>query len=323
MSELNIKELEEEQILKNSIIRKPIVWIFMALVATFLWGSAFPTVKIGYSTFQIDVENVYSILLFAGVRFTLAGLITLIVSIFITKKPPLINSYGFRGVLFLGVVQTSIQYAFFYISLSNTSGINGSIISGSTGFISVALAAIYYKKDGITLGKVLGCIMGFIGVIILNLGKGNISLNFALNGELFMLMASLFSAFGGLISKELTTKMNSFVVTGYQLFIGGIFLILIGYIGGGIMIPKNIDSIYLLIYLSLISCVAFGLWTTLLKFHPLSKIGIFQTLVPIFGSILSVIFLGEDFKFSAIISLALIIGGIFVLNNWDKLLKAR
>ncbi len=44
-----------------------------AVLCTLLWGSAFPGVKIGYELFAIDGDNVFQKLLFAGVRFALAG----------------------------------------------------------------------------------------------------------------------------------------------------------------------------------------------------------------------------------------------------------
>lgn len=303
----------------RSVFEKTGVWVSVAVLCTFLWGSAFPSVKLGYELFNVDMDNVFSILLFAGSRFTLAGILTLIISIFTTKKLPVLSTSELKNVIILGIFQTTIQYTFFYVSLSHTTGVNGSIISATSGFIAVILAAIYYKNDRMTTGKALGCILGLIGVIVLNIGKGELSASFSFNGEFFMLLAALSGALGVLISKELTNKTDSFVVTGYQLFTGGMILMIIGFAGGGDLSPAGASAIVLLIYMALISCIAFGLWTTLVKYHALSKISIFHTLIPVFGSALSIIFLGEKLRFSAVLALILIISGIFILNKWDSI----
>ncbi len=49
-----------------------------AIICCILWGSAFPCVKIGYRLFEIDTESVPSLMLFAGMRFSLAGVLVII-----------------------------------------------------------------------------------------------------------------------------------------------------------------------------------------------------------------------------------------------------
>ena len=46
-----------------------------AMVCCFLWGSAFPCVKIGYELFRMDTDHIPTLLLYAGLRFTLAGVL--------------------------------------------------------------------------------------------------------------------------------------------------------------------------------------------------------------------------------------------------------
>lgn len=299
-----------------SLFRKPAVWISAALFCSMLWGSAFPAVKTGYELFQIDGNHVFSIMLFAGTRFTMAGLLTLFLAFILTKRMPKVDRSERKGILALALVQTTFQYFFFYISLSNTSGVNGSILSSTSGFIAVLFAALYYADDRLTIGKTVGCLMGLAGVILLNLGEGELSTNFSFFGEGFMLTSSALSALGALLSKELTGKTEPFAVSGYQLFIGGVILMIIGAVGGGRLAPTSASAYFLLLYLAFLSCAAFGLWTVLLKYHPLSKISIFKVTIPVFGSFLSIVFLNEPLRPTAIFSLLLIVAGIIVLNRW-------
>lgn len=302
---------------KDTFFRKPIVWIPAALFCALLWGSAFPAIKSGYVLFQVDTAQVFSIILFAGIRFTLAGFLTLVMALLLTKRMPTVAKSEYRGILVLALLQTTLQYSFFYIALSNTSGVNGSILNATGGFISVILAALYYKNDRLTVGKVAGILLGLVGVVLLNLGQGELSATFTFFGEGFMLIATTLSALGGLVSKELTGKTLPFAVSGYQLLIGGAILAVIGFLGGGRMTPTGTGAYLLMLYLSLLSCLAFGIWTILLKYHPLSKISIFKVMIPVFGSILSVVLLGEPMQPSAIFALFLIIAGIVVLNRWN------
>lgn len=57
---------------------KNIVVVFGALICCMLWGSAFPCVKLGYELFAVDTSSYSSLILFAGTRFTLAGLLVLV-----------------------------------------------------------------------------------------------------------------------------------------------------------------------------------------------------------------------------------------------------
>lgn len=299
-----------------SFLRMPAVWISAALFCALLWGSAFPAIKTGYELFQIDTNNVYAIMAFAGTRFTIAGLLTLVIAIPITKSIPKVDKSERKGIFLLGLVQTTLQYTFFYIALSNTSGVNGSILSSTSGFIAVLFAAMYYANDRLTVGKIVGCLMGLAGVVLLNLGEGEISATFSLFGEGFMLISAALSALGALMSKELTGKTGPFAVSGYQLLFGGLLLAVIGFVGGGTLRPTGFQAYLLMSYLAFLSCAAFGIWTILLKHHPLSKISIFKVTIPIFGSFLSIVLLGEPLRPTAIISLLLIVAGIIVLNRW-------
>ncbi len=299
-----------------SILKRPAVWISAALFCALLWGSAFPAIKTGYELFQIDTTSVYAILVFAGVRFTIAGLLTLLIAIPLTKSFPKVEKSERKGVFLLGLVQTTLQYTFFYIGLSITTGVNGSILSSTSGFIAVIFAAMYYANDRLTAGKIIGILMGLAGVILLNLGEGELSTNFSFFGEGFMLISAALSALGALMSKELTGKTGPFAVSGYQLLLGGILLAVVGYIGGGRLAPTGTAAYLLMTYLAFLSCSAFGIWTLLLKYHALSKISMFKVTIPIFGSLLSIVFLGEPLRLTAVFSLILIVGGIVVLNRW-------
>ena len=208
-----------------------------------------------------------------------------------------------------------MQYIFFYIGMAYTTGVRGSIINGTGTFFSIILAHFIYKNDRIDFNKIIGCIVGFLGVIIVNLDGSNLmGTSFKFKGEGFIMLSALMLSISSIYSKKVTRNKDASVVTGYQLFIGGMILIVLGLAAGGHLSGFTIESTLLLIYMALISSVAFAIWTQLLKYNKVSSICVFNFLIPIFGSILSAIVLGDDiFNIKILIALILVCIGIFLV----------
>jgi Permeases of the drug/metabolite transporter (DMT) superfamily len=288
----------------------------IALLCTALWGSAYPSVKTGYALFQIAGNDTYSKLLYAGYRFFLAGIITLIISVILNHKLILPNKKSLPGILSLGIVQTFLEYVFYYISLSHTTGIKGAILNSISTFFVVFLSHLCFKNDKITRNKLLGCLLGFAGIIAVNLGHGTLDFGFTLSGEGFMILAALFFALGSIISKLLPQDLDSTSLTGWQLVLGGVLLIAAGKAGNGKLTHFSPEGILLLFYMALISSVAFTLWLLLMRYNPAGEIAVFSFLIPIFGTILSGIFLHETFlTLPNVIALVCVCGGIYLVNG--------
>ena len=64
---------------KKDFIQKTWVVCVLALVCTFLWGSASPCIKLGYALFKIPSSETWTQVLFAGTRFVLAGVLTILI----------------------------------------------------------------------------------------------------------------------------------------------------------------------------------------------------------------------------------------------------
>lgn len=299
--------------------------LIFATICCFLWGSAYPAIKVGYSLFNIASEDIAGKLLFAGYRFALAGIIILIFLLIKKENILRVSKKDVGKMAILGLVQTTLQYTFFYVGLAYTTGVRGAILNGTGTFFSIIIAHFIYKNDKISFNKAIGCIIGFLGVILVNfngssiIGNGNITLK----GEGFVIIAAILSSIAAIYSKRITKNISSSLITGYQLFIGGIILIFVGIICGGKIVGFNYKSSILLLYMALLSSIAFVIWTQLLKYNKVSKISAFNFLIPIFGTILSGIFLGEDiFNYKVIISLFLVSLGIYVIyREKDKVIN--
>lgn len=303
---------------KQTFLQKSWVVALLAMVCCFLWGSAFPCVKIGYAMFHIMPHDIASQILFAGARFTLAGILTIAIGSALSKKAlfPEKNSWGM--VLSLAMAQTVIQYLLFYIGLANTSGVKASIIEASNVFLSILISALIFRYESLSAGKILGCILGFAGVVLINLGGSSIDAHMTFQGEGFMFLSTLSYAFSSVLIKKYSQRENPVTLSGYQFTLGGLIMAIVGLCMGGKLQGFTLASTSLLIYMALISAVAYSLWGILLKHNPVSKVAVFGFMNPVFGVILSAVLLKEQnqaFTIQGLISLILVCIGIYVVNQ--------
>ncbi len=292
------------------------VVFLLASLCCLLWGSAYPAVKNGYLLFAIAADDIPSKMVFAGYRFVFAGLLLLLVALITRRELFNLNWKKLRQISVLGLTQTSIQYVFFYVGLAYTTGVKGSIMNATGTFFSVLLAHFIYHNDRLSVNKVVGCLIGFAGVMVVNFNQDLLDFNFTLLGEGFVVIAAFILSAATIYGKKVSQNMDSIVLTGYQLFIGGAVLVLAGYVTGGSLGGFTLKSSALLIYLVLLSSAAFGLWTILLKYNRVGMVTIFNFLIPIFGAILSAVFLGESIlEWKNVAALALVCSGIWLVTR--------
>lgn len=291
-----------------------------AIFCCILWGSAFPCVKIGYKLFDIDTAHVPSLILFAGTRFTLAGVMVIIFGSIIKRRFIYPKVKNLWRVGLLSLFQTAAQYTFFYIGLANTAGVKASVLNGLGVFFTIIAACFIFRTEKFNLVKLAGCILGFGGVILINLG-GDFSFKFTLLGEGFVIFSGLSAAFAAGLVKIFSKYEDTTALCGYQFFIGGIILITIGAAAGGKIQLNGAGSYFMLLYLAFLSACAFTLQGFLLKYNPVSRVAVFKSTNPVFGAVFSAIILGERdqlFSYTTLLALVLVCVGIFVINKFGE-----
>lgn len=295
--------------------RKNIVFA-SATLCCLLWGSSYPAIKSGYELFQIATNDISSKVVFAGYRFVFAGLLLLLLALAQRKPIGRLSPRQFGQLTVLGLTQTAIQYTFFYIGLAYTTGAKGSIMNATATFFSVMLAHFIYQNDRISYNKALGCILGFAGVMIVNFNSGLQNFHFVWNGDGFVVLAAFILSAATLYGKRISQTVDPMVMTGWQLAIGGVMLVVGGYITGGTLAVPSVKAAAILGYLTLLSSVAFALWSLLLKYNRVSMIAPFNFLVPVAGTVLSAIFLGENIlEIKYAVALVLVCSGIWWVNK--------
>ena len=314
---------EKKKFSAQAFFTKPYVVLIGALICCVLWGSAFPCVKIGYKLFSVDTTHVPSIILFAGLRFTLAGLLVILFGCIQQRKFLLPTKRNWWCVLLVCAFQAVAQYIFFYIGLANVSGVKGSVLNGLGVFFTILIACFVFRTEKFNLVKLLGCVLGFSGVVLINL-NGDFSFTFSLMGEGFIILSGLSAAVASGLVKIFSKREDTTALCGWQFFIGGIILIIVGASFGGRVAPTGVGSYFELLYLAIISSVAFTLQGYLVKYNPISKIAVYKSTNPLFGAVFSAIILGESeqlLSYYTLIAIVLVCLGIFVINKFGEIKK--
>lgn len=289
--------------------------VVLATLCCLLWGSAYPAIKNGYALFGIAPADVPSQLVFAGYRFLFAGMVLCVLAACrgMNVLQPLRGHW--RAVTLLGLSQTTLQYFFFYVGLSHTTGVKASIMNATGTFFSVLLAHFIYHNDRLSHRKLLGCGVGLAGVMVVNFHAGLLQPDFTLLGEGFVIIAAFVLSAAAIYGKRLSQQLDPLLMTGWQLGIGGAALLLIGYGTGGGLSGFSLPSMALLAYLVVLSSAAFALWSALLKHNRVSTVTAFNFLVPVFGALLSAAFLQESvLQWKNAVALVLVCGGIWLVT---------
>lgn len=302
---------------KEQLMQKTMVVWLGALLCCALWGSAFPCIKIGYQLFQIESEQTATQILFAGCRFALAGILALVIGSLVKGKILVPKKQSYGKIVTLCMFQTVAQYVFFYIGLANTSGVKASIIEAVNVFVAIFIASLCFHQEKLTTRKVMGSIIGFLGVILVNLTGSEINTHFSFVGEGFIFLSTVAYAFSSVLMKSYSTEEDPVCLSGYQFLIGGVLMILFGVAMGGRMTVMTAGGAAMLIYLALVSAIAYSVWGILLKYNPISKVAVFGFMNPVFGVLLSAMLLKEYqmIGLMSIISLILVCLGIYIVNK--------
>ena len=295
------------------------VVFLLALFCCMLWGSSYPAIKNGYAMFGIAAGDVPAKLVFAGWRFLLAGAILLVYAVISGQRIGGFNRRAFGQIALLGLTQTTLQYVFFYIGLAYTTGVKSSIMNATGTFFSVLLAHFIYHNDRLSYHKILGCVVGFVGVMVVNFGagwSGLLAFEFTLLGEGFVIIAALVLAAASIYGKRISQGIDPIVMTGWQLLIGGAALLAGGYATGGGLSGFTPASSALLAYMAVLSSLAISIWSLLLKYNRVSMITAFNFMVPLFGAVLSAVFLHESIlEWRNAVALVLVCWGIWLVTK--------
>lgn len=289
--------------------------VWLALLTMFLWGSLFPMVKLGFSAY--GVTSTADILLFAGIRFVICGAVIAVYAAIKDKKSYVSARKSVGPILLSGLFAIILHYGFTYTGLEMTASSKTAIIKQIGALVYVCFSFVFIKEDKPTLRKTVAALIGFLGIIALNVDSGGFS--FAI-GDFLILCASFCTVFSNVISKKVFRKVPPITSTGISQLFGGIVLLAVGIVmGGRVSFPLD-ASLWIMGYICAASVVSYCIWFGIVKNGELSKLFIIKFAEPVFACIFGAMILGENiFKIQYLISFVLISGGILISSSKGRL----
>lgn len=300
--------------LKDFFIKNKVGVFLTALFCTVCWGLCYPLIKLNQNYFSVESTDIFSQFFLAGVRMTFSGILIFIIC-FITKSFCLPEKKQWTGVIFITLFQTIIHYALTYLGQGMTDGSKTPILKEISAFFIILIMNFVSKDDKLTLNKIIGCLLGFSGVVIINLSGG---FNFNIQpGDIIIIGAALSNAIGQVFLKFSSSSARSpFTIVAFSHFTGGLIMLLIGIIGGGKLIATGTASYFLLIAIVFTTAIPYMLWSQLYKYNKASIMSVYCLMTPLFGMLFTSLFFGNSNVFSlySVGALVLISLGILCVN---------
>lgn len=288
----------------------------LAILCALGWSLAYPFIKLGYGELQIDSADLGSKILFAGIRFFAAGLLVLAFSA-VQKRKLAITRKEVPWLTLFALVNTALHYLFSYIGLSYIPSARSTILDSMGSFFLIILSGLFLEDDTFSVKKIAGCLLGFCGILTISITPGGgLFSGISFLGDGMILLNACCAAGGGILTRFISKKMDMMTATGYGMSAGGLMLLLVGLMVG-VRQPWNLSlwGVTILFVLVLISAVCFGIYNMLLANHPISKVAIYNSLIPVFGVMFSSLLLKEPFSWQYILAAGLTAAGVYVVNR--------
>ena len=288
--------------------------LFLLLLLGLIWGSSFFNIKIASYSYE-------------PITLALVRVIFASVPLFMLCKFKKIKIEGFaknwKLYALIGLCNITIPFILIAIGTSKINSYLAAMLMSTTPLSGSLLAHFFTKNEKISLLKSFGILIGFSGILILFLDKVIINESNYIY-VLITILGSTFYSIGGILTLTLRNKKNENVTTSTTLW-SIIFLLPLAFI---LETPfdstPTLNSTLSLLYLGV---VATGLaW--LIRFRILTVNGlVFQTqvayLIPIFGIIFGYFIMGEAITWKVLVSLVVILLGIYIFKKNNKNFKNK
>ena len=100
-------------------------------------------------------------------------------------------------------------------------------------FLAILASSLLFHYEKLGKAKVLGCILGFAGVVLINLNGTGLDASMSILGEGFVFLSTVSYAFSSVLIKKYSQKENPVTLSGYQFVAGGLVMVLAGAAMGG------------------------------------------------------------------------------------------
>jgi drug/metabolite transporter (DMT)-like permease len=289
---------------------RPIVLYLWMLLVPLFWGGAFGAAK--HIITEIPPMTA------AALRFGLAGLILLLVTIGCGEWKPAALKAHWRGLMLMALTGIFAYNAFFFLALARTSAINGSLIMATTP-VFVTLGAAFFLGEAWNRRLGFGLLLSLTGVVLVILqGAPNTVMPQSVNAGDLLFIAALFSWVAhGLISKGVMRGVSPLLVTTATTLAGSVLLAACSvWEGSWSRVPAMSAQAWTeMAYVTVCATViAFFLWNKGVQQMGAAKASMYMNLVPINAAWIAVLFYGAPMTWAQLAGMAMVIAGVYVVT---------
>jgi len=282
-------------------------WTLVFLLG-FLWGASFLFVEI--------LLNYISPFMIVYLRVSLASLI-LILYLILSKIKFQFSFLLVFNFFIMGMLNNVFPFLLITYGQQTVSGGLASILNANTSFLTILLASLILKNEPLTKSRIIGVLIGVIGVIIV-VGYGNIYDLFDKgSGKFLILLSGLSYAFAAIFAKvRLQNTQPEVAATGMLTMSTLILSPFIFLFYGNEVSSLNIISMsYSLLFAVICSVLAYFIYFKILLSTGAGNLLICTIIIPPSAILLNAILIGESITLNELIGLVIITFGLLILDG--------
>jgi len=223
--------------------------------------------------------------------------------------------HGFMVGLLFG-----LEFACIYFGMLYTDAARSVVFVYTSPFVVAIGAHLFIRGDRLSVPKIIGLIIAFVGIYIVFQGRPKAAKETMLLGDVLQIMAAIFwGATTVYIKKFMAEKIHPINTFLYQLIFSTPILLIVSLILEKDWIYRiNFSIVTFMFYQSIIvAFMSYLIWFKLIHAYSVSRLSAFTFFTPIFGVLFGILFLKEEFTVSLMIGLPLVCLGIYLVN-WRK-----
>jgi len=281
--------------------------VLFAILACALWGTVYVAIKVGLNHGLMPLT-------FAGVRFFIGGLILVVIAAARGRLRFTRSDYAKLGLL--GLFQTGFQNGFFFTGVKLTSAGTAAIFINTQPFFVILLAPLFFRFSRITPLRLIGVCIGFAGVVLAVSGPGDLPEGYG-PGIAVLVAAGLTWACSSIAAKRLMEGRDAMAVTGVQMGLGALPLLLTGVaLEGNPFSAVDGTGLMMLGYLAVFATsIPFFAWYKALGAGEVGKVTVFSFSLPVLGVFSGWLVLGEPLSPYILAGVLMVAAGIIIVNT--------
>ena len=283
-------------------------WLLVILLG-FIWGSSFLFTEI--------LLNYINPVLIVFFRVSLASIILIIYVLFFTNLKFNLSKEILLTFFTMGLLNNVIPFLLIAYAQETITGGLASILNANTSFFTIFLASLFLKDEKLTSYRLLGILIGIIGVVVI-VGIENLSefknFNF---GIVLMLFSCLSYSFAGIFAKTKLTNIHPTISATGMLSMSTIILFpfIIIYNGNELININSTVLYYSCMFAFICTVLAYFLYFKILETNGAGNLLICTIIIPPSSILLNAFFINEIIKIYELIGLIIITLGLIILDG--------